>query len=269
MLSLVRNFKAFGEFKLELQSGNAQFGSKSSKFYGWPWKRIGHVFDAASSFTHHVMSIGEFKLKLQPGNAQFGPKSFIFVPCDLEIWPLRLISYPSVNLNFSYIRKRWIRVKIDDVFSRVSLKFDGWHWKTIWHLFYDTASLVHRFTAISEFKLELQSGNAQFGSKSLICCTGWSWNLTDDLEKQQSTSPRLCYIKLCALFCSRWWIQIWVIVNKRPIWLKIDDFFSRATLKSDGWPWKTIVHLSQATSSFMHHFIITCEFKLELQSGNG
>ena len=40
------------------------------------------------------------------------------------------------------------------------------------------------------------------------------------------------------------------------------------TLKFDGWPCKTIGHLSYATSSCVHHFIPIGEFKLELQSGN-
>ena len=35
-----------------------------------------------------------------------------------------------------------------------------------------------------EFKMELQSGNAQFGSKLAILCPAWPWNLVDDLEKQ-------------------------------------------------------------------------------------
>ena len=45
---------------LELQSGKAQFGSKlviflscvTSKFDGWPWKTIGHLFYTMSSFVH-------------------------------------------------------------------------------------------------------------------------------------------------------------------------------------------------------------------------
>ena len=49
--------------------------------------------------------------------------------------------------------------------------------------------------------------------------------------------------------------------NRRFLW--------RMTLKFDGWPWKTIGHLSYATASLVHHFITICEFKLELQSGNG
>ena len=82
------------------------------------------------------------------------------------------------------VRKRPIWVKIGDVLSRVTLKFDGWPWKTIGHLFYATSSFVHHFVAIGDFKLELQSGNAQFGSNSTIFRAAWPWNLTDDLQKQ-------------------------------------------------------------------------------------
>ena len=138
-LSFVHHFKAIGEFKLELQSRNAQFGSKSAIFLSrvnskvdvWPWETIGHLFYVAKRFMCHFIVISEFKLKLQSGNTQFGSKSVIFL-------------------------------------SRVTLKFDGWHWKTIGHLFYATSSFVHHFIAIGELKLELQSGNAQFGSKSTI-----------------------------------------------------------------------------------------------------
>ena len=40
------------------------------------------------------------------------------------------------------------------------------------------------------------------------------------------------------------------------------------TFKFDGWPWKTIDHLFYGTSSFVHHFVAICVFKLELQSRN-
>ena len=82
------------------------------------------------------------------------------------------------------IRKRPIWVKIGDVLSRVTLKFDGWPWKTIGHLSFAVSSFVQHFIAIGEFKLELLSGNAQFGSNSLIFRAVWPWNLTYDLEKQ-------------------------------------------------------------------------------------
>ena len=112
------------------------------------------------------------------------------------------------------VRKRSIRVKIGNFLSRVTVKYDGGPWKTTGHLSNAVSSLVHYFIAIGEFKLEIQSGNAQFRSNLTI-------------------------------------------------------FFSRVTLKFDGWPWKTIGHLFLATSSFVHHFIAICEFKLELRSGNG
>ena len=71
---------------------------------------------------------------------------------------------------------------------------------------------------------------------------------TDGLNKSYSClvaaknnrAPLLCYFKLCAAFRSHWWIQTGVTVQKRPIWVKIDNFFSRVTLKFDGWPWKTM-----------------------------
>ena len=205
------------------------------------------------------------------------------------------------------VRKRPIWVKIGDVLSRVTLKFDGWPWKTIGHLAFAVLSLVQHFIAIGEFKLELQYGNAQFGSNSTIFRAVWPWNLTYDLEQGKSEgfescdrpivrkrpiwvknqwcfvpcdleiwwmtlennrASLLCCFKLCATFHSHWWIQTGVTVQKRTIWVKFDDFKSRATLKFDVWPWKTIGYLYYATSSFVHHFVAIGDFKLELQSGN-
>ena len=71
-----------------------------------------------------------------------------------------------------------------DFLTHVSLQFDVWPWKTIGHLFYASSSFVHHFVAIGELKLELQSGNAQFGSNSKFFLAVWPWNLTYDLEKQ-------------------------------------------------------------------------------------
>ena len=90
------------------------------------------------------------------------------------------------------------------------------------------------------------------------------WRMT----LQNNRAPLLCYLQLCASFHTHWWIQISVTVRKRSIWVKIHDFFSRVTLKFDGWPSKTIGHLFYATSSLVHYFLPIGEFKLELQSGN-
>ena len=128
------------------------------------------------------------------------------------------------------VRKRSIWVKIGNFLSRVTLKFDGWPRKTIGHLFYVALSFVHHFTAISELKLELESGNAQFWSKSTIFFSrvtlkfnGWPSKTIGLLF-----SATLC-IKLYVSFRTHWWIQIWVTVRKRSIRVKIDDFFSRVT----------------------------------------
>ena len=53
-------------------------------------------------------------------------------------------------------------------------------------------SFVHHFKAIGEFKLELQSGNAQFRSKSTMFLVAWPWNLSDDLEQGKSEGFDSC-----------------------------------------------------------------------------
>ena len=65
---------------------------------------------------------------------------------------------------------------------------------------------MHHAIAIGQFNLELQSGNAKFELKSAFFPL-WPWNLTDDLEKQQSTSSNqletLCIISQ-PLVNSKW-----------------------------------------------------------------
>ena len=43
-------------------------------------------------------------------------------------------------------------------------------------------------------------------------------------------------------------------------------FYSPWDLKFERWPENIIGYLFYATSSFVHHFVAFCEFKLELQS---
>ena len=64
-----------------------------------------------------------------------------------------------------------ILLKLDSncqFFSPCDLEIGGWPRKTIGHLFHATSSFLHHFVAIGEFRLELQSGNDQFGSKLTI-----------------------------------------------------------------------------------------------------
>ena len=111
------------------------------KFDWWPWKTIGHLFYTTLSFVHHFKAIGEFKFELQSGNFQ---------------------------------------VKIGNILCCVTLKFDGWPWKKIGHFFYAALSFVHQVIAINEYKQELQSGNAQFGSnhRQLDCLHNSLFSLT-------------------------------------------------------------------------------------------
>ena len=72
---------------------------------------------------------------------------------------------------------------------------------------------------------------------------------------ENNRASLLCCFKLSATFHSHWWIQTGVTVRKRPIWVKIDDFFSHVTLQFDIWPWKTIGHLFyfKLCTSFRSH----------------
>ena len=165
------------------------------------------------------------------------------------------------------VRKPSIRVKIGDFLSCVTLQFDGWPWKTIGHLFYVVSSFVNHFIAINEFKLKLQSGNGQLGSKLAIFfvpCDLEIWRMT--LKNNRALLH--CFM-FSASFHSHQWIQTKVTVRKRSIGVKIGDFLCGVTFKLDGWPWKTIGHILYVASSFLHHFIAIGELKLELQSGNG
>ena len=199
------------------------------KFDEWPPITIRHLFCTSSSFVLHFKSTGEFKRELQSGNAQFGSKVAIFL-------------------------------------SRVTLKFDGWPWKTIGHLFYTTLSFVQHFKAICIFRLELQSGKVNSG-------TNWRFFAPCDIEnwwitKKNNRAPLLYYVKLCASLQIHRWSKTWVTVRKRSIRVKIGDFLSRVTLTFDGWPWKTIGHLFCTTLSFVQHFKAIGIFELDLQSGN-
>ena len=64
------------------QSSQVKIGDFSSrvtlKIEVWPWKTIGNLSYAASTFVHHFIVNGKFKLELQFGNAPFGPKLTLF-----------------------------------------------------------------------------------------------------------------------------------------------------------------------------------------------
>ena len=99
-------------------------------------------------------------------------------------------------------------------------------------------------------------------------CPVWPWNLTDDLLKQLGTSSMLL---------QAWSVISWPSVNSNwghspetPNFGQNRQFFVMCDLEI----WQTtlknkIGHLFYTTSSSVHHFVAICEFKLELESGNG
>ena len=210
-----------------------------------------------SSIVHHFNSIGWiWNWSSSPESLNSDWNWRYSVLCYLEIrWMTlennraHLLYYIKLCASFQIhlwnkggvtVRKLLIWVNIDFL-SCVTLKFNGWHWKTKGHLFYTTLSFVHHFKAMAEFKLELQFGNAQFGSKSafFVSCDLEIWQMT----MKNYRAPLLCCFRLCASFHSHWGIKTGVTVWKHPIWVKINNTFYQVTLKFDGWPWEMIEHL--------------------------
>ena len=171
---------------------------------------VQYIFSKHRRYTHHIISLYWNKANLRDLIAATGLVILLkldsnrrfFSPCDLEIWWMTpknkrapLLCYFKLFVSFGshwWIQTWSYSLEMPNLgqnrlfFSRVTLQFDGWPWKTIGHLFYATctSSFAHHFIAIGEFKLKLKSGNAQFGSYSTIFRAAWPWNLTDDLEKQ-------------------------------------------------------------------------------------
>ena len=138
---------------------------------------------------------------------KFNPNHPFFNSCDFEHWwitsknhwapliyyikALCIISNPSVNSNWSYRPETLNSGQNRQCFCPVR----PWIWwmtlKTIAHLFYVAWSFVHHFTTITVFKLELQSGNAQFWSESTIFISRVTLKFGKWPLKKYGTSPML------------------------------------------------------------------------------
>ena len=180
----------------------------------------------------------------------WGQNHQFFVLCDLEIWWITLknnraplLCYSKLTTSFHShrwiktkvtLRKRSIQVKIGDFLSCVTLKFYGWPWKTIGHLFYATLSFVHHFKAIGNSNFSYSPETLNSGQNQWFFCALEIWQMT----LKNKRAPLLCCFKLCASFHTHQWILSGVTVRKRLIWVKINDFLSHVTLKFDRWLWK-------------------------------
>ena len=131
---------------------------------------------------YHFKAICEFKYELRSSNLMILKINRAPLQCYFKI----CASYPrhrSIQTGVT-VRKCQSLVKIGNFLSCVTLTFDGWPWKVLGHLYFAISIFAHRFISIGQFKLELQSGNDKFGSKSAIFCPSWPSNLMDDPEKQ-------------------------------------------------------------------------------------
>ena len=162
----------------------------------WPWNLI-HDLEkqhGTTSILNPALCIISKPLvnsnwSYSPETLNSGQKRRFSVLCDHQIWWMTLknnrtplpcyFKLCALFQSYQWIQtgvtvwKRSIWVKISDFLSCVTLKFDSRPSKTIGHLFYAISSLEHHSIAICKFKLELQSGNAQFGSKSKNFLAVW------------------------------------------------------------------------------------------------
>ena len=113
------------------------------KFDGWPWKTIGHLFYATSSFVHHLVAICVFKLDYSPETPNLGQIRRFLEPCDLEIWRMTLKNNRApllccFQLCAWFHCHMWIqtgvrvRKRLSWVVTSVTLTFDLWPWRFAW-----------------------------------------------------------------------------------------------------------------------------------------
>ena len=143
-----------------------------------PGKTTGHLLYANSNFVHHFIVISQFKLRYK--------NWWFFVPCGPGIWQMTLKNNRPPTLCYFKLcasfhshrpiqtgitdRKHQIGVKIGDLFvpcdGMMTLKNNR---APVLCYF----KLCASFHSHRQFKLELQSGNAKFGSKSATFCSLW------------------------------------------------------------------------------------------------
>ena len=131
-------------------TSSKKFVATSKWWPFWQFWNIKHSFNLTL-----ITATGLVILLKMDSNRRF------FSPCNLEIWwmtskynmaphlyYIKLCASFQINLWIQtrvIVRKRSILVKIGNFLFRVTLKFNGWPWKTIRHLFYPAVSFVHHF----------------------------------------------------------------------------------------------------------------------------
>ena len=86
----------------------------------------------------------------------------------------------------------------------------------------------------------------------------WPWKTTRNVFYAPQSCP--CCSSLFGL-------KLGLSKNSQKLWSN-ELFFTGVSFELDKWPWRTIGYLLYTPRSFVHHFIATCELKLELSSRN-
>ena len=120
----------------------------------------------------------------RPSNLKLDSNLQFFHPCDREIWLMTLQNNRAPLL----------------CYFKLCASFGSHWWIQTW---------------VTVRKCTPNLGQIR---RFLEPCDLEIWRMT----LQNNRAPLLCYFKLCASFCSHWWIQTWVKVRKRPIWVKFE-----------------------------------------------
>ena len=192
--------KSEGFDSCDQPSNLTQIGLKSSINQPvWPWNLMNDLEKqyGTSSTLHLTLCIISNPLVIwnfsySPEMLNSGKNWRFFVPRDVEIWWMTLINHRAPLLYY---------IKLCAAFQ------SHWH--------------IQTGVTVRERSIGVKIGNF------FVPGDFANWLMT----LQNNRAPLLCCFNLCASFQSQWWIQTGVIVWKRPIWLKIDDFFFAV------WPW--------------------------------
>ena len=145
-----------------------------------------------SSILHKAMCIisnpsVKSNLNYRPETLNSGQNWWLFVPRDLETW------WTTLENNMTLLLYHF----------KLCASFQSHGW-------------IQIGITVRKHSIRVKIGNK---------CPVWPdleiWRMT----LQNNLATLLCCFKLCTSLHSRWFIQAGVTVRKRPIWVKINDFF--------------------------------------------
>ena len=166
-------------------------------------------------------------LSYSPETPNLGQIRRFLEPCDLEIWRMTLKNnraplLSNIKLYASFYHHMWIqtgvtvRKRLSWVVTSVTLTFDLWPWPFAWTLLWSLVITPENFMMIRWWEYSQQGKSEGFDScdrpsnlkldsnRQFFCpCDREIWWMT----LQNNRAPLLCYFKLCASFCTHWWIQ--------------------------------------------------------------